>query len=60
MPKTYPVEVRLFVVDKKREGHSWDRIAELVKQEFKIEPPGRRQMSKWVKTTDRSMSSGEK
>ena len=54
MPKSFPVEVRLFVVDKKREGHSWDRVAELVKQEFKIEPPGRRQMGKWLTTTDRS------
>ena len=54
MPRTYPVEVRLFVVNKKREGHSWDRVAELVKQEFNIESPGRRQMSKWVKTIDRS------
>ena len=54
MPKTYPVEVRLFVVNKKGEGHSWDRVAELVKKEFNIESPGRRQMGKWVKTTDRS------
>ena len=53
MPRMFPVEVRLFVVEKKKGGHSWDRVAELVQQEFKIRPPSRRQMVKWLKTTDR-------
>jgi len=49
MPKKYPVEVRLFAVQKKREGHSWDRVAEMVRQNFSIDPPpSRRQMTKWV------------
>jgi len=49
MPKKYPVEVRLFAVQKKREGHSWDRVAEMVKQNFTLESvPSRRQMTKWV------------
>ena len=53
MPRMFPVEIRLFVVEKRKKGHSWDRVAELVQQEFKIAPPSRRQMVKWLKTTDR-------
>jgi hypothetical protein len=53
MPKMFPVEVRLFVVDKKKEGHSWERVTELLQQQFNIDPPSRRQMVKWLKTTDR-------
>ena len=49
MPKKYPVEVRVFAVQKKREGHSWDRVAEMVKQNFTLDSaPSRRQMTKWV------------
>lgn len=53
MPKKYPVEVRLFAVRKKVEGHSWDRVAEMLRQNFGLDsPPSRRQMTKWVKTRD--------
>ncbi len=49
MPKKYQVEVRLFAVQKKREGHSWDRVAEMVKQNFHLNSaPSRRQMTKWA------------
>jgi len=49
MPKKYPVEVRLFAVQKKREGHSWDRVAEMVRQNFGLDSaPSRRQMTKWA------------
>ena len=49
MPKKYQVEVRLFAVQKKREGHSWDRVAEMVRQNFGLDSaPSRRQMTKWV------------
>ena len=49
MPKMYPAEVRLFTVQKKREGHSWDRIAEMVRQNFGLDSaPSRRQMTKWI------------
>ena len=49
MPRVYPLEVRLFAVKKKKLGHSWDRVAELIREEFKIEPPNRRQMGVWLK-----------
>jgi len=49
MPKIYPLEVKLFAVEKRRAGHSWDRVSELVSEEFKIQRPSRRQMSKWQK-----------
>ncbi|MBM3119190.1 MAG: hypothetical protein FJ006_06490 [Chloroflexi bacterium] len=49
MPKKYPVEIRLFAVQKKMEGHSWDRVAEMVRQNFGLNSaPSRRQMTKWV------------
>jgi len=49
MPKKYPVEVRVFAVQKKAEGHSWDKVAEMIKQSFGIDSvPSRRQMVKWV------------
>jgi hypothetical protein len=49
MPKKYPVEVRLFAVQKKGEGHSWDKVAEMVRQNFSLDSaPSRRQMTKWV------------
>lgn len=51
MPRKYPVEVRVFAVQKKKQGHSWDKVRELMRQEFKIEPPTARQMGKWLKTT---------
>lgn len=52
MPKKYPVEVRLFAVQKKQEGHSWDRVAEMVKQNFGLDPPPScRQMIEWKKTS---------
>jgi hypothetical protein len=48
MPKTYPVEVRLFALQKKKEGHTWDKVAEMVKQNFGLDPPpSKRQMTKW-------------
>ena len=59
MPKMYPLEVRLFAVEKKRMGHSWDRVAELISQEFKIKPPSRRQMGIWLKGTHPDDSVGQ-
>lgn len=49
MPKKYPVEIRLFAVQKKAEGHSWDKVAAMVREKFALDsPPSRRQMAKWV------------
>ena len=49
MPKKYPVEVRLFAIQKKSEGHTWERVAEMVRQNFGLDSvPSRRQMTKWV------------
>ena len=51
MPRKYSVEVRLFAVQRRMEGHSWDRIAEMLKQNFNlVSAPSRRQMTKWVTT----------
>lgn len=49
MPKKYPVDVRLFVVQARAQGHSWDKISEMVTQTFSLNRcPSQRQMSKWV------------
>lgn len=49
MPKKYPIDIRLFVVQTRAQGHSWDRVAEMVKQKFDLDrSPSRRQMSKWI------------
>ena len=49
MPKKYPVDVRLFVVQTRAQGHSWDKVSEMVKEKFELERcPSQRQMSKWV------------
>lgn len=54
MPKTYSVEVRLFALRQRAEGHPWERVRELVRAQFGIDPPpSRRQMEKWTKDTDR-------
>jgi len=58
MPKMYPLEVRLFAVEKKKQGNSWDKVAEVIRQEFQIQPPNRRQMGKWLK--DLSITDGLK
>ena len=51
MPKKFPVEVHWYAIQKKLEGHSWDKVAEMVKQEFALDPPpSRRQMAKWLAT----------
>lgn len=51
MPKKFPVEVHWYAIQKKREGYSWDEVAEMVKREFALDPPpSRRQMTKWLTT----------
>ncbi|MDP2918922.1 MAG: hypothetical protein Q8O43_01720 [Dehalococcoidia bacterium] len=52
MPKNYPIEVRVFAVQRKKEGHTWERVAEMVRQHFGLDSvPSRRQMSKWMAKT---------
>lgn len=48
MPKTYPLEVRIYAAQRRREKRSWEEVADLVKQTFHLDrAPTRRQMSKW-------------
>jgi hypothetical protein len=59
MPRLYPLEVRVFAAQRRTEGHSWDRVAELVQQRFGLDrPPSRRQMSKWAKEITPSTLAG--
>ncbi len=55
MPKNYPIEIRMFAVQNKKEGCTWERVAEMVRQNFGPDAvPSRRQMTKWM--TDKSLS----
>jgi len=55
MPKNYPIEVRVFAVQRKKEGHTWERVAEMVRQNFGLDSvPSRRQMTKWIANTSMS------
>lgn len=52
MPKEYASQVKLFALQKKREGHTWEEVRELIKQKFALNlVPSRRQMTKWVSNT---------
>ena len=52
MPKNYPIEIRMFAVQRKKEGYTWERVAEMVRQNFGPDSvPSRRQMTKWMANT---------
>ncbi|MDP3062474.1 MAG: hypothetical protein Q8O40_04560 [Chloroflexota bacterium] len=49
MPKMYPVAVRNFAVAKRREGHAWSEVREMIKRDFGVDPaPTVRQMATWA------------
>jgi hypothetical protein len=48
VPLSYPLEVRVFVVQQRKAGHSWGEVRELVGRQFALPRlPGRRQMRLW-------------
>ena len=57
MPKTYPLEVRLSVLQSRKEGYSWKEVKDLIRQRFgPAKVPCQRQMSKWMKSSAVSLS----
>src|SRR3990172_13337775 len=55
MPRSYPLEVKVFAVQQRMAGHPWGEVRELVRQQFGIPRlPGRRQMRLWQKELESS------
>ena len=53
MPRSYPFEVRISVIQSRKEGYSWKEVKDLVRQRFELANiPSQRQMRKWVKSSD--------
>jgi hypothetical protein len=46
-------EVKLYVLDRRREGKTWGEIVQGIKERFNINPPTVRAMQKWEKELDR-------
>jgi hypothetical protein len=51
--KAYDFEVRLFALDRRREGRGWGEIKQAIKERFNIKPPTTRSLQKWDKELDR-------
>ena len=55
--KKYNFELKLFVLDNRRQGKGWGEIRRAIKEKFKIEPPTIRAMQNWQEGTDRDILS---
>jgi len=55
--KRYNFELKLFVLDSRRQGKRWGEIKRAIKEKFKIEPPTVRTMQNWQEGTDRDILS---
>jgi hypothetical protein len=51
--RRYSFEVKLFALDRRREGGGWGEIRRAITERFKIEPPTVRAMQRWEKDIDR-------
>ncbi|MFP3975877.1 MAG: hypothetical protein ACLFVK_06620 [Dehalococcoidia bacterium] len=47
--ENYNLRVKLFCVEKWREGRSWDEIKQSIREGFNVEPPSTRTLQRWVK-----------
>ena len=55
--KKYTFEIKLFVLDSRRQGKGWSEIRKSIKEKFQIEPPTIRAMQMWEKGSDREVLS---
>jgi len=51
--KGYDLDVKLFALDRRREGRGWGEIKRAIKERFNINPPTTRSLQKWDKELDR-------
>jgi hypothetical protein len=57
--KRFQSEVKLFVLNERREGKGWKIIKERMHERFNINPPTTRAMQKWEQKLDRSALTAE-
>ena len=57
--KRFQSEVKLFVLNERKEGKGWKIIKERMQERFNITPPTTRAMQKWEQKLDRSALSAE-
>ena len=51
--RRFPLEVKMFVIEKRREGNEWSQIKQGILERFNMEPPTVRAMQRWDKELDR-------
>ena len=51
--RRYPLEVKMFVIEKRRAGSEWSQIKQGIRETFNMEPPTVRAMQRWDKELDR-------
>ena len=51
----FSFEIKLFVLNGRREGKGWGEIRRATKERFNIDPPTVRSLQKWEKETDRGV-----
>ena len=52
--RRYPLEVKMFVIEKRRENNEWSQIKQGIREKFSMEPPTVRAMQRWDKELDRA------
>jgi hypothetical protein len=55
----FKTEVKLFALNERSEGKSWQIIRQRIKERFNVEPPTVRAMEKWGKSLDRETITAE-
>ena len=55
----FSANVKLFVLDERKQGKGWKVIRQGIRDKFNIQPPTVRSMEKWVKKLDRMALTGE-
>ncbi|MDD5509491.1 MAG: hypothetical protein PHI12_01575 [Dehalococcoidales bacterium] len=52
--RRFPIEVKVFVIEKRRDGKEWSEIKQAIRETFNMEPPTVRAMQRWDKELDRA------
>ena len=55
----FSANVKLFVLDERKQGKGWKVIRQGIRDKFNIQPPTVRSMEKWVKKLDRMALTAE-
>jgi hypothetical protein len=52
--RRFPIEVKMFVIERRRDGKEWSDIKRAIRETFNMEPPTVRAMQRWDKELDRA------